>query len=402
MRRPPTAFLFLSAPRRRRPASGIECMRAAAVLLGAVASGSLTHLRLQPNAAAVLLGAVASGSLTHRRLQPNSTQLRGRPHGQRSASRAAVVRELNERFGGGRPSADARDAGVFVSVWWERFSYVGHLWEFYEEHFYSAAKWYQNGSSPDRLLRHMSGSIINARVPWASSDLANGGWIIRPEFVESAMQCAYAQDAATAHRNLTLRGCPRWRRGAARAGAGGPPPSVPASTFARAARTSEPHHESLQSMLQAQEARLAKAGPKWRRRFCPAECYNEVVCATQGPKGWYAQLPGAVMAVAIRREGARARKGQKPLLALGKAKELWYARDARDAFVRHFGLELEDVPLLYYDYGGDPGAPFSLVNARTERREVKVYADPNNPFQSIRRIGPPRNGTADWVKRFGR
>lgn len=74
----------------------------------------------------------------------------------------------------------------------------------------------------------------------------------------------------------------------------------------------------------------------------PDACYSEVVCRADGPMGWYAQLPGAVQAYAVARGGQLSR-----------------AREARDAFARHFGLSAQEPPLLYYDQRAID-APFSL------------------------------------------
>ena len=89
-----------------------------------------------------------------------------------------------------------------------------------------------------------------------------------------------------------------------------------------------------------------------------------------GPNGWDAQLPGAVQAVVVR-TGSPARPAANMgfMDAKNVQKQYKRARDGRDAFVRHFGLEQADVPLLLYDQTDPDGAPFSPMPGEGQDQE---------------------------------
>ena len=101
---------------------------------------------------------------------------------------ASLVEELNHRFRHGRPSRNVGGAGVFVHVFDGQVGW-GRFW--------GGAR---NGWSTPDFESRISASVINARTPFAFfgyGPTAAPGFVLRPEFVASAMMCSYPGDACT-------------------------------------------------------------------------------------------------------------------------------------------------------------------------------------------------------------
>lgn len=226
------------------------------------------------------------------------------------------------------------------------FGYESRSWEVYYMHGDASDEAYQQQAE---RLSHISGSIISRRAPWALDDLTPGGFIVRPEFVRSALLCSYASDGNTQSFSAECRTQLKTRHAradgtgavatAVRGGydCSGCPPgreATPGGWFS-----------DLGDMLRRQEVGADRCdfGQVWHEGAPDNACYNEVVCRADGPTGWYAQLPGAVQAYAVARGGQLSR-----------------SRERRDSFARYFGLEQHAVPLLFYDQRAD--APFSLAD----------------------------------------
>ena len=75
--------------------------------------------------------------------------------------------------------------------------------------------------------------------------------------------------------------------------------------------------------------------------FFVDSCYNEVLLSRDS---WEGDLPRAVQAVAVGREGSLAR-----------------AQHYRELFVEHFNLAEGAVPVLRLDLPGDSRAPFAVA-----------------------------------------